>query len=112
LQRVAGGADALTTADAFKLATTGGAAVLNRDKLGRIDVGMAADIAMFRRDDVALAGAAAQDPLGTLLLCHAPRADRVLVAGRTVVQDGHLTTADEHKLARDLNQLVARGPYG
>lgn len=111
LQRVASGADALTVADAFKLATTGGAAVLNRDKLGRLDVGMAADIAMFRRDDVALAGAAAQDPLGALILCHAPRADRVLVAGRTVVKDGRLTTADEHKLARDLNQLVANGRF-
>ena len=111
LQRVAGGAEALGVAQAFKLATTGGAAVLNRDRLGRIDVGMAADIAMFRKDDVSLAGAAAQDPLGALVLCHAPRADRVLAAGRTVVQDGHLVTADEHKLARDLNQLVLDGPF-
>ena len=111
LQRVTGGATALGVSRAFELATTGGAAVLNRDRLGRVGVGMAADIALFRKDDISLAGAAAQDPLGALILCHAPRADRVLVAGRTVIQDGHLVTADERKLARDLNQLVANGPF-
>jgi len=111
LQRVVGGAGAMTTAKAFELATVGGAAVLNRPKLGRIAVGMAADIAMFRKDDIALAGAAAQDPLGALILCHAPRADRVLVGGRTVVQDGRLVTADEHKLAAELNRVVLDGGY-
>lgn len=107
LQRVGGGAGALGVADAFRLATTGGSAVLNRDKLGRIAPGMAADLAMFRRDVVELAGAVAQDPLGALLLCRVGRADRVIVNGRTVVEDGHLAALDERKLAADLNQLVA-----
>jgi hypothetical protein len=40
------------------------------------------------------------------MLCHAPRADKVFVNGRIVVEDGKLATADEHKLASDLNQLV------
>ena len=107
LQRVTGGADAVTTAQAFRLATVGGAAVLGREKLGRLQPDMAADLVMYRRDDVALAGAVAHDPLGALMLCHAPRPDRVMVAGRWVVQDGRLATADEHALAARLNELVA-----
>jgi hypothetical protein len=63
---------------------------------------------MFCRDDIALAGAIAQDPLGALILCHTGRADRVLVNGKTVVSDGRLTVADESKLAAVLNDVVAR----
>ena len=86
--------------------TDGGADVLSREKLGRIEPGMAADLAMFRLDDIAFAGAVAQDPLAALLLCHAPRADRVIVHGKTVVQDGRLATVDERRLSRDLNRIV------
>ncbi len=108
LQRVGGGASALTVGQTFRLATVGGAAVLGRQRLGRIEPDMAADLVMYRRDEVALAGAMAHDPLGALLLCHAPRPDRVIVAGETVVRDGKLATADEHALAARLNELAAR----
>ncbi len=97
----------LPAAAAFRLATAGGAAVLNRPELGRLEVGAAADVAMFRRDDPALAGAAVHDPLAALLLCDAPRADRVLVAGREVVRDGRLVALDQEALARAFNELVA-----
>jgi len=93
---------------AFELATTGGAAVLNRDRLGRIAIGMAGDIAMFRMDDLALAGAAGLDPLGALVLCRAPRAERVIVGGRTVVQNGRLVGADETQLSGELNARARR----
>ena len=106
LQRVTGGAEACRVADAFRMATIGGASVLNRSRLGRIQPGFAADMAMFRADDIALAGAVAHDPLGAMILCHAPRPDRVIVNGRTVVRDGHLSLADEHQLAAGLNSLV------
>ncbi|MHC4089147.1 MAG: 8-oxoguanine deaminase [Planctomycetota bacterium] len=108
LQRVGGGPAAITTAQAFELATTGGAAVLGRQRLGRIEPAMAADLVMYRKDDIALAGAIAQDPLGALMLCHAPRPDRVIVAGQTVVSEGHLANADEHALASQLNELVTK----
>ena len=62
---------------------------------------------MVTESHIALAGAVEHDPLGALMLCHAPRPDRVIVAGRTVVQDGHLATADEHALAARLNERVA-----
>lgn len=112
LQRVGGGANAMTAETAFRLATVGGARCLGRaDRLGRLEPGFAADIAMFRADDIALAGAVEHDPLGALMLCHVQRADRVLVNGRTVVRDGRLALADEGKLAGNLNQIV-RAQFG
>jgi 8-oxoguanine deaminase len=108
LQRVEGGATALGVADAFRIATVGGAAVLNRQRLGRVAEGYAADLVMYRRDTIELAGAVAQDPLGALMLCRAGRPDRVVVNGQTVVEQGRLTRLDERKLAADLNQLVRK----
>jgi cytosine/adenosine deaminase-related metal-dependent hydrolase len=93
-------------AEAFKLATVGGAACLNRPVLGHLNPGAAADFAMFRTDDIALAGAFAQDPLAALILCHPPRADRVYVAGREVVHEGRIVRADESQLSQRINELV------
>lgn len=106
LQRVCGGAEAMSVGEAFGLATTGGAAVLNRRELGNIEEGCAADIAMFRRDDVALAGAVEHDPLGALLLCHVGRADRVIVNGRTVVKDGEIVGVNLPALIERFNRFV------
>ncbi len=107
LARVCGGAGALTVAGAFTLATWGGAAVLDRPELGNITPGHAADLALFRRDDIALAGAIEHDPLGALMLCHVGRADRVIVNGRTVVQDGKVTGLEFPGLIDQFNRLVA-----
>jgi 8-oxoguanine deaminase len=106
LQRVAGGPKGLSVHEAFTLGTLGSAGVLNRPELGNIDVGFAADLAMYCRDDVALAGAVEQDPLGALMLCHVARADRVLVNGRTVVCDGQITGIDMANLVERFNCLV------
>lgn len=91
---------------ALWLATRGGADLLNRDKLGRLEVGAAADLAIFREDDVALAGAVVHDPVAALVLCN-PRPERVFVAGCEVVTDYHLATADAAGLAREMNAVVA-----
>lgn len=94
-------------AEAFKLATIGGAACLNRPVLGHLNPGAAADFAMFRTDDAALAGAVAHDPLAALILCAAPRAENVYVAGKEVVRDGRITALNENELAERMNALVA-----
>jgi cytosine/adenosine deaminase-related metal-dependent hydrolase len=106
LHRVVGGAGAMSAAEAFRLATLGGAAVLNRRELGNIDEDCAADLAMYRRDDIALAGAVEHDPLGALMLCHVGRADRVFVNGRTVVREGQVTGVDLPILIERFNRLV------
>jgi len=95
-----------SVADAFRLATTGGAACLHRDCLGHLNPGAAADVAMFRIDDIALAGAVVQDPVAALIMCDAPRADRVFVAGREVVRDGRIVAIDEAALVCEFNELV------
>ena len=94
-------------AEAFRLATVGGAACLHRAELGHLRPGAAADFALFRADDVALAGAAAQDPLAALVLGAPPRATYVYVAGREVVREGRIAALDETALGRALNELVA-----
>jgi NaMN:DMB phosphoribosyltransferase len=61
---------------------------------------------MFCTQDVALAGAIAHDPVAAMVLCHPFRPQRVFVAGREVVRDGHLVALDEAALAAQLNDLV------
>lgn len=106
LARVAGGPGAMSVAEAFTLPTLGGAAVLNRPELGDIAPGRAADLAFFRRDDIALAGAVEQDPLGALMLCRVGRADRVMVNGVTVVADGEPCQVVLPELVERFNRLV------
>src|SRR5471030_2596156 len=48
LQRVGFGPDAMTARQALEVATLGGAKVLNRDDIGALKPGMAADIVMFK----------------------------------------------------------------
>ncbi len=111
LQRVAGGAGHMTAAEAFALCTLGGAAVLNRPELGNIAPGCSADLAFYRRDDIALAGAVEQDPIGALMLCHVARADRVMVNGRMVVSEGRIATQETPVLIERFNRLI-RGRAG
>ncbi|HUN81011.1 MAG TPA: 8-oxoguanine deaminase [Phycisphaerae bacterium] len=106
LQRVVHGPGSLTPEEAFAMGTLGGAAVLNRPELGDIEAGCAADLVMYRKDDIALAGAVEQDPLGAMMLCQVGRADRVMVGGRTVVRDGRCVLIDQDRLVAEFNELV------
>ena len=107
LQRVKNGADSFTAEDALRMATLGGARLLNRQiELGNIAPGYAADIAIFDLNTVEFAGAAAQDPLGALMLCHSPRAKFVIVNGKIIVKYGQLATVYLQGLVTKINDLV------
>jgi cytosine/adenosine deaminase-related metal-dependent hydrolase len=108
LQRVGGDPKALNCSEAFRLATVGSAEVLNREELGRVKPGFAADLAMYYAADIAFAGAIAQDPLGAIMLCHAPRPTHVFVHGRCVVRDGQVVAIDLPKHIAEFNQLVEK----
>ena len=82
----------VTPRDALRWATEGGAKCLGRDDIGRIGVGMAADLALFTLDEIRFSGA--QDPISALVLCGAHRADRVMVAGGWRVVDGAIVGLD------------------
>lgn len=104
--RVRDGAAAMTVREALRLATRGGAEVLGRDDIGQIAPGMAADIALFDAESLAVAGGEADLPAAVVL--GATRPDTVLVQGRVVVRAGRLTTADEQLLAARHNEASRR----
>jgi 8-oxoguanine deaminase len=85
--------------DALRWATEGGANVLRRPELGRIAEGMQADLALFKLDELRFSGNG--DPLAALVICGAHQADRVMVAGKWIVEDGQI-------LGLDLEQLQAQ----
>ena len=97
LARVAAGTTALSARQALELATLGGAKVLGRSDIGALEVGMAADVAVFPVDGLALSGH--HDPVAALVFCQPPAARHVIVNGRLVVRDGVLLTADTLHLA-------------
>jgi cytosine/adenosine deaminase-related metal-dependent hydrolase len=109
LQRVAHGAEkgpsAMSAREALEIATLGGAQVLNRDDIGTLAPGMAADIVTFPLNEIGLAGAL-HDPLAALLFCHVPRVQHSIVNGRVVVRDGRLTTLDLPVLIERHNALA------
>ena len=47
-----------------------------------------ADLALFKLDELRFSGSG--DPLAALVLCGAHRADRVMVGGRWIVEDGQI----------------------
>ncbi len=105
--RVRDGAQAMTARRALRLGTRGGADCLGRKDIGRLEVGACADIALFRLDDLAHAGAG-RDAAAGLVLCGPVRAAEVIVAGRHVVHEGRLQTVDEHAVVRRHNQASDR----
>ena len=53
---------------------------------------MQADLALFTLDELRFSGAL--DPIAALVLCGAHQADRVMVGGRWVVEDGAIPGLD------------------
>jgi cytosine/adenosine deaminase-related metal-dependent hydrolase len=106
LQRVGHGPGAMGAREALEIATRGGAAVLNRDDIGHLAPGMAADIVTVALDDIGFAGAL-HDPVAALAFCHVPRVKHNIVNGRVVVRDGQLTTLDLPRLVERHNRLAA-----
>ena len=110
LQRVRGGAAALTVADVFRLATENGARLLGFSGLGRIEEGWAADLAVFDVHRLEYAGSLA-DPQAALLLAGiSHQAAWTIVDGRIAVREGRLVGVDEEVLAREANR-AGRPPW-
>jgi len=92
-------AEAVTHLDALRWATEGSARCLGRDDIGKISIGKQADLALFTLDEPRFSGG--HDPLATLVLCGAHRADRVMVQGQWRV-------IDAMPVGLDLAQLMAQ----
>lgn len=91
LQRVAGGASAMSAREALEIATRGGANVLGRPECGRIAVGARADIAIWDISGIEAAGS--WDP-AALLLAGPTTVRDLVVQGKPIVRDGQLVTID------------------
>lgn len=105
LQRVARGADALSSREALEIATRGGADVLGRPDCGRLAPGKRADIAIWNVNGVESAGS--WDP-AALLLAGPTQVQDLFVEGRQIVRDGTLTTIDLPRVLEQQRDL-ARG---
>jgi 8-oxoguanine deaminase len=105
MQRSRYGVARVSHHDALRWATKGSAACIGRNDLGTIAVGKMADAAFFKLDELRFSGHG--DALAALVLCGAHRADRVMVQGRWVVEDGAIPGIDLGDLMRRHN-LAAR----
>lgn len=107
LQRVGYGPDAMSARQALEIATLGGARVLNRDDIGALAPGMAADFVAFRTGGIGMAGAL-HDPVAALVFCNPGPVALSVINGRVVVRDGQFGTIDLPRVIERHNRLAAR----
>ena len=108
LQRVHYGADAVKTKDIFKMASENGAKLLNFEKVGQLQEGWAADMAIFNINKMEYAGSLS-DPLAALIFSgYNHGTDYTIVNGRIAVDKGRLTGVDEQKLTDKANMISER----
>jgi len=106
LQRVGGGAGALTAREALRIATRGGARVLGRaGEIGQLAVGYAADFAAYRLDTEMMAGTG-WDPVAGLVFCGPQRAAWTVVGGRAVVREGRVASVEMRLVLKRHGELV------
>ena len=104
LQRVNSKASTMTAREALKVATKGGASVLNRDDIGMLVPGYAADITAFKRDNVDFSGSD-WDPVASLVFCGPSKANYTIINGKIVVSEGQLTSISMEKLVHEHSKL-------
>jgi cytosine/adenosine deaminase-related metal-dependent hydrolase len=105
LQRVARGANAMSAREALRLATRGGAEVLNRPDCGQIAPGKRADLALW--DITGIDSAGSWDP-AALLLAGPTRVRDLFVEGRQIVGQGQMLTIDLPRVVERQNHLARR----
>ncbi|UCD44574.1 MAG: amidohydrolase family protein [Candidatus Bathyarchaeota archaeon] len=98
-----------TSREVFYSATLGGAKGIGRSDLGRLAPGALADIAIV--DMSGINAVPVRDPIRNLVnSCQRSDVKTVIVNGKIVVEDGRLLTADQGKIAEEV-QRAAEGIY-
>ncbi|MFF9376445.1 8-oxoguanine deaminase [Streptomyces griseoluteus] len=98
---------ALTTRQALRLGTYGGAQVLGRaTEIGSLEPGKLADLVLWRMDTLAHASIA--DPVAALVLGAPAPVTASFVGGRQIVADGKLLHVDEDAIARTTREQARR----
>lgn len=108
--RLRAGTDGAPLMDArtvLEIATRHGARCLGRQgELGELTTGAVGDIAVWRLDEVSMAGALS-DPVEAWLRCGPTAAHHTIVAGRPVVSGGHLVSPDLESRLADHRRVAA-----
>ncbi|MGH4124511.1 MAG: 8-oxoguanine deaminase [Clostridium sp.] len=108
LHRLNSGKSAPTGYDILKIATKGSARVLGRDDIGKLSVGMAADLFMINLNRLELVGAGL-DPKALLsTVGFKGNVDYTIVNGKIVVKDGKLINIDEEKIYNESHAVAKR----
>ena len=106
VHRVGTGVDRMSPRSVIRMATRGGARVLGRDDIGSIEVGKAADLALFRLDDIGITGAL-HDPVAAPILSFGTgRTDYTIVNGDIVVEQGTLVGVDTEEMIFEANKIA------
>ena len=100
-------ADRFSAREALALATRGGAAVLGRDDIGRLEPGMAADLVAYRVDGIQHAGAGG-DHVAGLLTCAPVNAWFSIINGRMIIEQGDIIGVDLKALVKQHNEQAER----
>ncbi len=79
--------------------------MLNRDDIGALEPGMAADCVAFDFSRLGFAGGL-HDPVAALLFCGSQTVSWSVINGRVVVREGHLATVDLPPLVERHNKLA------
>ena len=108
LQRVKYGASALSTRQVVKMATVNGARLLKFEKIGKIQPGWAADLAVYNVGKMEYSGSLS-DPLAAIIFAgYNHGAEYTIVNGQIAVDKGMLTGFDEHELMNRCNEISDR----
>lgn len=108
LQRVKYGPRGLTARESLGIATKGGALMLGYNKLGRIEKGFGADIAIFNIEQLQYAGCV-EDPVGCLVFVgYNHEVDYTIVNGKIVVRGGKLVNFDEEEIRYKANEAAKK----
>ncbi len=100
-----GDAAAMTVQDVVHIGTAGGARVLGLDGVGTLEVGKAADFAVYDLDDPRYFGLH-DAAIGPVASGGRARLRALLVAGRVVVENDTIPGLDLAELRREAHQLV------
>jgi 5-methylthioadenosine/S-adenosylhomocysteine deaminase len=97
----------ISSAEALRAVTEGGARALGFDRIGRLEAGYQADIVFL--DLASLNYIPLNDPLNQVVFCEDGTAvESVMIAGRMVLDHGRFTTIDLAALRRQAEEAVAR----
>lgn len=94
----------LKPTEVLEMGTLGGAKLFNRNDIGSLEVGKAADIAIFNPSiEISQAGATA-DPIGSLIASEPIKAEFTIVNGKIVVSRKKLLTVRINKIINEQNK--------